>query len=132
VETLADSIPLFPQEKKQEDECVEYLLSSAAIDIKKSDGKKSSDHEDILKYAREDGELLREQISLITPDIILCGGTFKYFKEFWSDREPVGETGYVYKTGNYIVIDYWHPANRYPNKLCFYALCAILQDSKIL
>jgi hypothetical protein len=127
------NIPSFPKEQKQFDECVEYLLSSAVVNIKKSSGKTASDYEDVLKYAREDSRLLKEQISLINPDIILCGYTYDYFCEFWTDKiTPVGDTEMVFKTGNHIVINYWHPANRQiPNELSFYALCAIIQNAKL-
>lgn len=126
-------IPAFPKEQKQFDECTEHLLSSAVVNIKKSSGKTSSDYEDVLKYAREDAELLKEQISLINPDIIICGSTFDYFKEFWPDKiDKVGDTEFVFKTGKHILINYWHPANQYHNELCFYALCAIMQNANVL
>jgi hypothetical protein len=127
-------IPPFPREQKQFEECIKYLLSSAVVNIKKSGGETSSNHEDLLKYVREDGNLLKEQISLINPGIIICGYTFDYLKEIWSGNiTPVGDSNRIFTTSeNHIIIDWWHPANQYPDDLCYYALCAIIQESNIL
>jgi len=128
----ANSTPPFPTKQEQFDECSEFLLSASVVNIKKSDGKSSSDTEDILEYAKKDKKLLEEQISLINPEIILCGNTSEYFWQYWPDEiKQIGNTGYVFKTGNYIIIDYWHPANQFPDVLCYYALCAIIQDANI-
>jgi hypothetical protein len=125
-------IPAFPKEQEEFDECKEFLLSAAVVNIKKSRGKSSSDYDDVMKYAREDAELLREQISLINPEIIVCGYTYDYFTEFWQGSiEQVGDTGFVFRTANHILVNYWHPANLYPNELCFYALCAVMKNANL-
>jgi len=127
------TIPPFPKEKGQFDECIEYLLSSAVVNIKKSNGKTASSVEDLEKYVKEDRDLLREQIALIDPTIILCGYTFDQFKEIWPDRVmPVGGTEFIFQAGKHLVINWWHPANQYPNNLCYYALCAVVQEADIL
>ncbi|MBL7084446.1 MAG: hypothetical protein ISS41_12560 [Candidatus Aminicenantes bacterium] len=127
------SIPPFPNKKEQHDECVEFLLSSAVVNIKKSDGKTSSSHEDLEKYVIEDRSMIMEQLSLIDPKIILCGYTFDHFKEIWSGEiKPVGNTEFIFQAQNHIVIDWWHPANQYPNELCYYALCAVVQEANVL
>lgn len=127
-------IPSLPSNETEYKECREYLLSSAVVEIKKSDGEKTSSYEDLEEYIKKDKELLREQIDLINPQIIICGYTFGHFKKLWSgkDIEPFGKTGLVYKVGKYFVIDWWHPANQYPNKLCYYALCSVVQEAGIL
>jgi len=125
-------IPAFPKEQKDFDACTEFLLSAAVVNIKKSNGTSSSDYDDILRYAREDADLLREQISLINPEIIVCGYTYDYFTEFWRGSiEQVGDTGFISRTGNHLLVNYWHPANQYPNELCFYALCAVMASANI-
>ena len=131
--TSAKFIAPFPKEQKQFDECVEYLLSSAVVNIKKSDGKTSSSHDDLDKYVREDGDMLKEQITLIKPGIILCGYTFDQFCEIWPGKvTPRGNTELVFQAGPHVVINWWHPANQYPNDLCYYALCAVVQEANIL
>jgi hypothetical protein len=127
------TIPPFPKEKAQCDECVEYLLSSAVVNIKKSDGQTASSVEDLDKYIKEDRGFLQEQIGLIDPTIILCGYTFDQFKEIWSGSvEPLGGTEVIFRAGKQLVINWWHPANKYPNELCYYALCAVIQEAGIL
>lgn len=127
------TIPSFPNGDEQIDECVEYLLSAAVINIKKSSGKNSSSSADLTNYVTQDGDLLREQIELIDPTIILCGYTFSHFKEIWPDQvKPVGGSENVFMAGKHLVIDWWHPANRYPNRLCYYALCAVVQEADVL
>ena len=52
------------------------LLRTAVINLKKVEGGRSVDMGIVGWYAREDCELLREQIKLIIPDLIVAGGTF--------------------------------------------------------
>jgi hypothetical protein len=129
----AKFIAPFPKEQKQFEECVEYLLSSAVVNIKKSDGKTSSTKDDLDKYVREDVDMLKEQITLINPGIILCGYTFDHFCKIWPGKvTPLGNTELVFRAGPHVVINWWHPANQYPNDLCYYALCAVVQEANIL
>jgi hypothetical protein len=126
------NIPPFPKEKGQFDECVDFLLSSAVVNIKKSKGETTSSAKDLEKYVMEDHDLLWEQIELIDPTIILCGYTFDQFRLIWRDNVlPVGKTDFIFRAGKYLVINWWHPANRYPDELCYYTLCAVLQESEI-
>lgn len=126
-----NSCPIFPNDESEFDECIEYLLSSAIVNIKKSSGKSSSEYDDIITYAKEDSSLLEKQVLLINPDIILCGYTFEPFKTFWKKPlNKVGNTGFIFKSEGLTVIDFWHPSNHYPNHLCFYALCSILQEAE--
>lgn len=67
------AIPLFPATEKEFDACRECLLSAAVVNIKKSAGNSASNYDDLLLYIRKDRKLLREQLEIINPDIILCG-----------------------------------------------------------
>ena len=53
------------------------LYSTAIINIKKSDGLKTSNTQELLRYAEIDRDLLSKQISLINPTVIICGGTIE-------------------------------------------------------
>jgi len=129
--TTQTIIPDFPSTQEKWNECTELLLSAAVVNIKKSRGKSVSDDEELLSYARTDKQFLREQMSLLAPDIILCGNTFKFLKEFWVNVKPIDSEKFFYRSDNTIIINYWHPANHYPNQLCFYSLCALFQKTKI-
>lgn len=123
-------VPIAPGNNEAYDKCRDYLLASAVINIKKSNGNSTSNMEDLGKYAEADKELLKQQVDFIKPNVIICCNTFELLKKFWgSDLVSIGKTGYLYKSGGYLLIDYWHPANYYPDHLCFYGLCSILSES---
>lgn len=125
--------PPFPKDQSQFGQCAEYLLSAAVVNIKKSGGKTASSAEDLNQYATNDLPLLREQITLINPGIIICGYTFEQLHNIWPQRfEPVGGTEFVYRAGRYTAVNWWHPSNQYPDELCYYALCSVVQDAGVL
>ncbi len=66
------------------------LLSRiAVVNIKKSSGAKSSDWNDIMSYAKSDKELLKEQIELIKPTVIVCGGTYEMLRHIYSELKEM-------------------------------------------
>lgn len=104
------------------------LRSSAIVNIKKSNGCSRSSDEDLKKYAREDKEYIKKQIKLINPQIVICGYTRGFVEGFWPDWRKVSDL--VYVADGRIFIDYWHPANQYPNKLNYYAFAFLLQQAQ--
>lgn len=102
------------------------LKSSAIINLKKSNGKSKTDPLDLEEYSKKDKEYLKYQISSINPDIVFCGYTFGYIKNWLLDIEPIGDR--VYSSSNVIWIDFWHPANQFPKILNFHALKSILSN----
>lgn len=81
----------------------------AVVNIKKSNGNTSSDDNDLMKYVREDEELLRRELTIIEPDVIICGYTFHLARNVLEGMEvfPTGDG----KWRNSLVIDYYHPSN---------------------
>lgn len=119
----SNEVPLFPQSEAEYHECVEFLLSSAVVNIKKSSGKSHSNYDDLRKYAEKDRVYLREQIKLINPDIIICGYTKELLEIFWDEKiHKINNTDLIYDSSGIKIIDYWHPANQYPDKLNYYTL----------
>lgn len=115
----------------------EYLQQIAAVNIKKSNGKSTSDDADILAYARYDREELRKQISLIDPTVIICGYTCDYLSEILECdiKAERNQNLYYFISLNghdVIVLDYWHPCNRYPDLMFYYGLMAIYQQALCL
>jgi len=124
--------PTFPKSDSEFKQCSEYLLSAAAVNVKKSDGASASSNEDLAKYVKEDHQLIQEQINLIQPDIVLCGYTFEYYKDIMgSNTSPIGQAGYIHSANGRIIFDWWHPAQKYPNEIWYYALCAAIIDAKL-
>lgn len=124
-------IPQMPNTKEEYELASKALLSSAAINVKKSDGKKSSDNDEINDYVKKDGIFIKKQIELIDPQIIICGNVWEHIKEhIWP--EATERYHMVYKADKYIFIDLWHPSNPYPNNLNYYTLCAVLHASGVI
>lgn len=132
----------FDKEKKHS-----ILKKISAVNVKKVDGVKKSDWYDLKNYAEKDKELLRKQIDRINPDIIICGKTFDFLRIIYGasydkkkkcvdDNGEIKNSnkGYVVFTNTEtqkktIVIDYYHPANQFPSKVNFYALCTFYQQA---
>jgi len=115
----------------------EWLKQIAVMNIKKSGGVSSSDYGEILTYAEADKKELLKELEIIDPDIIVCGGTaddlnflfdgtlkkqtcdnWYYYNSFLGDKER-------------LIIDYYHPANRYPALLNYYGIVNIYQQALI-
>ena len=117
-------IPQFDENFKINREFNDAFLGSAVINIKKSSGYKSSNKLDLIKYVNSDWDLLSEQIDSISPDLIICGSTWPLIKSK-INYEKSGE--WLYKSDKYYFVDFWHPANQYPNKLNYYSLLTALK-----
>ena len=114
----------------------EYLRRIAAVNIKKSDGKNSSNMDEVRGYAWFDAERLWRQLSLCDPTVIVCGYTSSAL-DIISERmtgKKVRETDnnslyYTMELNGHkvLVLDYWHPANQFPEQLNYYGLAAVYQ-----
>ena len=99
----------------------EYLKHIAVLNIKKEPGGASSKMSEIWSYSWEDRELIKNQIEIYNPDIIMCCGTGKIVqKRYLAGKfEEWNETknGIKYKNiNNCLIIDYYHPQNRNKKK----------------
>jgi hypothetical protein len=108
----------------------ESLLSCSVMNIKKSGGKTSSDHQDLQAYVEKDGDLIKRQVELINPDIIVCGHVWYLIKHLWPN--PVNIYDEVLEVDGRVIIDFWHPSNRYPDEMNYYALAALIQNGRVL
>lgn len=93
------------------------LQKIAVVNIKKSEGKSSSDYGDIMNYAREDRELIRKELELIDPDLIICGATYDYCVEegIFDDLKELGtlknfKNRKVACAGRRVIFDCYHPS----------------------
>lgn len=124
--TSENTSPDFPSKEKRR----EGLLSSAGVNIKKSDGRGTSDLKDIAGYAERDGDLIRREIKLLDPDIVICGNTWDVIKNnVWNheDIKPLFERIFLIGRAHYL--DLWHPANTRVGKLKnYWELVKLLRD----
>jgi len=123
-------LPFLPDRKAEFDQAVEALRSSAIVNIKKSDGKNTSRDEDIERHARRDKRLIQRQIERIKPDVVICGGTWRFVEDWWPDKIRLYDG--VYRVGQRVFINFWHPAYRVSDELKYYALAAMLHFSNAL
>ena len=110
----------------------EALLSCAVMNIKKSRGKTSSLHNDLETFVKEDGLFIKKQVDLINPDIIVCGHVWYLIQHLWSDCRQVYDDVFEVEADGRTFIAFWHPANHAPEQMNYYALAALLQNSKAL
>ena len=80
---------------------VEMLCKASIINIKKSDGVKSSSYKNLMKYVKDDADLLGEQIAIINPTVIICGGTSELLSNIFSNI-----------SNDYKIISIPHPTQR--------------------
>ena len=85
----------------------ESLLSSAVVNLKKSNGVSRSENDDLDLWVKRDGDLTRRQIELIAPQIVICGSTWERAARLWSAAN-LGNN--FYKVGDLLVMDFWHPS----------------------
>ena len=101
------------------------LNQIAVMNLKKSNGKPTSNKDNISEYVKADKFRLRTQLDTINPDIIVCGNTFKWFNEIIDNEIETTRDAlhtWVYQWNDKIVLDYYHPANQFPLLLNYYGI----------
>ena len=92
------------------------------MNLKKVSGKSITNPNQITDYVRNNHEILRKQIELYNPDIIICGGTKNWIKSIYPEVEEFQVTlnGVKYaKVGNKLFICFYHPAYRRSKKMLY-------------
>lgn len=91
----------------------ESLTQIATTNIKKTCGGGQSNSNEIWDYGRRDRDFLLEEIEIINPDVVICGGTFTMIKEIYGLNIQECCTGVLYSTHkNKLFIDMPHPRAR--------------------
>ncbi len=105
----------------------EAVRQTAVVNVKKSNGLPGSTEDDLWHYVRADKDLLKKELEIINPDIIVCGYTFGMLCEVLEGEieiEGTIDTMYAFWQDK-LIIDYYHPACHYPNRVNYYALMSI-------
>lgn len=139
--TTKDNMPLKPQLSDGEKSAL--LKTISVINVKKSNGNVQSDYSDLQKYASEDRDLLRAELDILNPNVIVCGNNSSLLRMMYGatlqengkvaddgmiDSKFMLENGFAIVDGR-IIIDYYHPANQYPSKLNYYTVCSLYQQA---
>ncbi len=99
----------------------------AVVNVKKSNGGSESEYEDLKKYAIEDRLEIKRELEIIQPDIIVCGNNLSLLKLVLGEELQNDDTwdNMLALWKDTLVLDYYHPAVHYPNRVNYYALMAI-------
>jgi hypothetical protein len=103
-------------------------IASAIMNLKKTPGGGSSRPGIIEEYSKHDSQYIVEEIKIIDPDIIVCGGTFQVFRTV---NEPASLKMASYRCWRYegkICMDFCHPSARFPHYMMYYTLMALYQQ----
>lgn len=116
------------------DERNAMLRKIAVVNLKKVNGASFSTDEDLLKYATGNAEILRKEVEHTQPRIIVCGGTFRFLQQIYGIEIKQSNDNWFYwlELGNInrvLVLDFFHPAVRYPELLTYYGLTNIYQQA---
>ncbi len=108
----------------------------SVMNLKKSSGESGSVYEEIDAYATADKEELKKEFELIDPDIVVCGSTFGTLinKVFETSVDKANDNWAYYMEiagKERLFIDYYHPANHWPDLVNYYAVVNLYQQALI-
>jgi hypothetical protein len=118
-------------------EQLDLLSSIAFVNVKKQNGESLSNNDIIAQYAIKDGIFLKKQIEIINPEIIICCYTMSSYEKIYSVEKSNFHqyTEGIYFHENRVIIDFYHPANRFPRMMNFYTIGALyyqyLRETKL-
>lgn len=109
------------------------LLSTALINVKKIPGATYSSNKEIVEHANDYGDLLLEQIDIISPDLVVCGSTWWAIKDIVKNATTGTSFDRIYKMQEgRVFLDFWHPANRFPRLMNCATLTELGRRSQVL
>lgn len=107
-------------------EVLKHMHRIAHINVKKYAGGSIAVDSELSRFYKTYKELLHEQIEIINPDVMIFGGTFGLFSEYFEAKEKIAEWLPVYKYKEKLLIDTYHPANRKDKvEYCDYIINAV-------
>jgi hypothetical protein len=111
----------------------EVLRSIVVINLKKSPGGASTVHAELEKAADEDRKLIEQQYLIYSPDITICCGTGKLFREkarLPESPRKATKNGVAYYRypGKGVIVDYYHPQARFRSAELYSRLLDALRE----
>ncbi len=133
---LEDDIPwsTFNLSKEERQKLREKVLKQiVAVNLKKTAGGHTADNKLIYKTALENDSLLKEQMALYKPDIIICCGTQSAFvascyKDVEIKWEMTSRGIWYFRDGETVVISYVHPEARVTDSIIVYGLIDAVKE----
>ena len=137
IRKLPKDLPWSELKAISENQRKEFILSVAAMNLKKSPGGSATDKALMDKSASEDREYLSRQFNLYDADIVICCGVdvsntaHSFIKEIQGFRWKATSRGVPYhelgKPGK-ILISYSHPEARVSDNLLYYGLIDAIRE----
>jgi hypothetical protein len=87
-------------------------LSIAYVNLRKTNGGAVANLKVLERDTAHYADLLKEQIELINPDVVICGRTLGYIRKFIFGDEMVCLGERLYKLGTTLFIAHFHPSAR--------------------
>lgn len=104
----------------------EFLSKIAVINIRKEAGvginEDKISYDDKLKNAVDTYyDKTEEEINIISPDIVICGGTYDFIKSQYKNRKEIelSSGSNCFRVGNRIFLKMYHPAYRVSPSVLF-------------
>lgn len=110
-----------------------YLRKIGTINLKKTPGKHTSNHKEISIAATENREIIKQQIELYNPEIIICCGTSSDFIKCYLESNNVNwsmtRRGVEYiRNENQIIVSFAHPEARVRDAYLYYPLVDAIRE----
>lgn len=116
------------------------LRAIAVMNVKKRSGRTRSHMAEIRRYAAADRAELYRQLQLCDPTVLVCGYTISALGHILpgpplkDPDDPAGHNPdlfYFCRLNGHplLVLDYWHPANHFPDLMNYYGLLGIYQQA---
>jgi hypothetical protein len=112
----------------------ESFRSSALVNLKKRPGKGSSEPVVIEQATRDDKDLIAEELQIIRPEVIVCGGTWPFVENALFD-DSLGQFEHIepdkercYLRDGIIWIDHCHPSVPWRRDMAYYGLVSMYRN----
>ena len=110
-------------------EVLKHMPNIAQINVKKFAGKSTANDKEIKMFFDKYKALIYEQIEIINPDVIIFGGTFHHFENYFIDKVKIQEWPPVYQSQDKLLIDTHHPnrSGMTQQQYCDHIIDAVIQ-----
>ena len=130
---LTEEIPWSELENNCWNRRERMLPKICAINVKKTSGGYTSKDKEIYSAAVNNADILRQQLALYTPDIVICCGTEEAFvdacfQDKQIDWKMTSRGVWYFREKAMTVISFAHPAARVKDCYLYYALIDALRE----
>ena len=89
------------------------MLAVSIINLKKTPGRGSSNHDEILNAIDYGAQMIKEEIDIVDPQLIICGGTFHYavrlFNVSKDEQKMLPSGAHYFVVDKRVYVEFVHP-----------------------